>query len=114
MNLKWFQERATLKNGEPSRTKVMNVKLMALPGGGVLTTNWREFFDGLYVRHRPEDHDKWKNCKNKRAEKQKESKETKQKSRYQNPSISDKLKSKLMTKCELSESEIDDLVSGSK
>ena len=70
-------------------------------------------FDGLYVRHRPEDHNDWKKKKNDRRKPGASTDDTKT-SVPQKLSMSDKLKSALMTKCALSESEFNDLIAESK
>ena len=69
-------------------------------------------YNGLYVRHRSEDHDDWQARKDERK-KQKGSSSSKQNLESQKLSMSDKLKSALMTKCDLSESEINDLLTES-
>ena len=70
-------------------------------------------YDGLYVRHRPENHDEWQARKEERK-KQNSSSSSTQKTGVQKLTMSDKLKSALMTKCDFSESEINDLLKESK
>ena len=70
-------------------------------------------YDGLYVRHRPEDHEDWQARKDERK-RQKSSSSSNQQVESQKLSMSDKLKSALMTRCDLSESEVDNLFIESK
>ena len=69
-------------------------------------------FDGLYVRHKPEDHDAWQQRKDERKT-QSKSQQSEQPA-TQKLTMSDKLKTALLTKCKLSASELDALVEGSK
>jgi hypothetical protein len=69
-------------------------------------------FDGLYVKHKPEDHDNWKEEQKKRRGKSKKSKTDSGGSSGGNSlTLSDKLKSALLTK--MSSDELDRLVSAS-
>jgi hypothetical protein len=71
-------------------------------------------FDGLYVRHHPNDHVDWQKRKDDRKKQQQGLSEGGRNNVPQKLSMSDKLKTALMTKYDFSETEIEDILQSSK